>query len=128
MEPTHTDLPRRRGPSPVTSSGFADAEPDALLHAVGRGDMSALRALYDTTAPAVFGLLRQVLRVQAAAERATEQVYLRLWRDAPLFDPETGCARSVLLSAVRTELVHRLREAGREHAPQGRVTGRPRGG
>ncbi|MHA6622449.1 GAF domain-containing protein [Pseudonocardia sp. DLS-67] len=78
---------------------------DGLLLAAGRGDLRALAAFYDQTVPVVFGLLSGVLGEAAWAERATERVYLQLWRTAPQFDPTEGSAFSLLLRTARRELI-----------------------
>lgn len=80
-----TAAPPRRHP-PLTGAAPADPAPDnaapdnaaveALLCAAGRGDVCALGAFYDQTAPTVFGLLRGVLGDQALAQEATRRVYL----------------------------------------------------
>ncbi len=82
-----------------------DCAVDGLLSAAGHGDLKALAAFLDQTAPAVFGLLRGVLGEHAAAEEATERVYLHLWHVAPRFDPHRGCAWSLLLRTARRELI-----------------------
>lgn len=97
---------------------------DALLVAAGHGDLPAFATFYDQTAAAVFGLLRGVLGESVGAERATERVYLQLWRTAPRFDPSRRSAYALLLSTARRELVARVRDAvaQKEQAP-GDATG-----
>ena len=97
--------PRRR------RRGRVDAAPslehtDALLVAAGRGDLNAFAAFYDRTAQVVFGMLHGVLGHPARAERATEDVYLQLWRAAPEFDP-VGCSAWAMLMVTtrRTAVV-----------------------
>ena len=85
-----------------------DTVADALLRAAGRGDVRALGAFYDRTAPTVYGLLRSILREQAPTERAIEQIYLHLWRYAPRFDPDLGSARSLLLRAAHHEVIQHM--------------------
>lgn len=93
-----------RGP-PLGPLVPSNAVLDELLAAAGQGDVGALGALYDGTAPVVFGLLRCMLGSATRAERATERVYLRLWRTSPQFDPDSTSALSLLLSHARRELV-----------------------
>lgn len=83
---------------------------DELLVAAGRGDLGALAAFYDRTAPAVFGLLRAMLGAAPLAESAAERVYLQVWRTAPRFDPAGESAYALLLGAARRELVGRVRD------------------
>lgn len=81
---------------------------DSLLSAAGRGDVAALAAFYDRTAPIVFGLIRGVLGDAVIAERATERVYLRMWRSAPVFDARARSAHAALLLAARREVAAHL--------------------
>lgn len=83
---------------------------DDLLVAAGRGDLDAYAAFYDQTAPVIFGLLRGGLGECDGAERATERVYLRLWRTAARFDPTGRSAYALLLCTARRELIGRLRD------------------
>lgn len=95
-----------------------EIEVAALFAAAGRGDLCALGALYDRTAPLVFGLLRGVLGAESA-DQATERVYLRIWHDAPGFDPERDSACTLLLSAARRELVRPVHDAVAERPERG---------
>lgn len=81
---------------------------DALLAAAGRGDHGALAEFYDVTASTVFGFFVGLLGHGETAERATEDVYLRMWRLAPTFDADGGSAFSLLMRTARRELVGRL--------------------
>jgi len=83
---------------------------DALLIAAGRGDLDAFATFYDRTAPVVFGLLRGVLGQPARAARATQRVYLQLWRDAPVFDATGPSAYATLLRTARREIAGRQSE------------------
>lgn len=97
-------MPQRSHPfsTPLPSS----ADLGRLLRAMADGDLDALRALYDGTAPLVFGILYPASNSSAHAEQAAERVYLGLWRSAPLWSRhDTSCALSMLLAAVRRELV-----------------------
>lgn len=83
---------------------------DDLLVAAGRGDLHALAAFYDTTAPVVFGLLQGVLGDRIRAEQATRRVYLQLWISAASFEPSQRSAHSLLLRTARRELIGRIHE------------------
>ena len=100
--------------SPVGPAG-ADSSlehTDALLVAAGRGDLNAFSAFYDRTAQVVFGMLHGVLGHPARAERATEDVYLQLWRAAPAFDPVGGSAWATLMVMVRRTAVRAALQSG----------------
>ncbi len=82
---------------------------DRLLRAAGRGDQSAFGALFDRTAPVVFGYLHRALPDSVEAGRATENVYVRLWRTAPCLAVAAGSAHIQLEILIRAELIRRRR-------------------
>ena len=77
---------------------------DALLVAAGHGDLDAFAAFYDRTSPTVFWLLCRAMGRSARAERVTQDVYLKLWRDAPSFAATGRSAWSAVMSEVHRAL------------------------
>lgn len=65
-------------------------QPEALLRGMADGDMDAFRRLYDQTAPRLFAIALRILRDSAAAEDATQEAYLRIWRKASRYEPGRG--------------------------------------
>ncbi|WP_344240300.1 ECF RNA polymerase sigma factor SigK [Kribbella hippodromi] len=80
-----------------------------LLTRTAAGDTAAFSALYDRIAPAVFGLVRRVLRNPAQSEEVTQEVMLDVWRTATRFDPERGSAHSWILTIAHRRAVDRVR-------------------
>ena len=81
----------------------------AMLLAPGAPDLHAIAAFYDLTAPVVFGMLHGASGRSAPAERATEDVYLQLWLDAPTFDATVRSAWATVMAEahrVLARLVH----------------------
>lgn len=66
--------------------------------------MGAFAAFYDRTAPMIFGLARSGSADLGAATDVAERAYLRLWREAPHFVPDSQCAVGTLLAVLRREL------------------------
>ncbi len=62
------------------------ARDEQLIEAVTLGDRYAFEMLYNHYAPAVFGLALKMLKDQAAAEEAVQEVFWRVWRRAGSFD------------------------------------------
>jgi RNA polymerase sigma-70 factor (ECF subfamily) len=92
-----------------------DEREDRLVALIGRmaaGDESALVALYDGTAPQVFGLALRILGDRSAAEEVTGDAYLQAWRQATRFDRSRGTPFAWLLTIVRTRAIDRRRSAG----------------
>ncbi|MCD2441794.1 sigma-70 family RNA polymerase sigma factor [Agromyces sp. SYSU K20354] len=89
--------------------------PDELLARVGAGDREAFAALYDVTAPRVFGLVRRLVVDPAQAEEVTQDVYLEIWQTAPRFDPARGSALAWMFTLAHRRAVDRIRAAQAAH-------------
>lgn len=89
---------------------------DALNAAMVAGDPSALGALYDRHAHTVFALLLRILRDHTAAEDLLQEVFLRAWQQADLFDETRGTMRCWLYSMAHNLALNELRR--RRRRPQ----------
>ena len=67
--------------SPMTALS-PDAELMALIDRVGQRDETALRLLYDRTAPKLFGLALRVVRQREWAEDVVQEAFMTIWRIA----------------------------------------------
>jgi RNA polymerase sigma-70 factor (ECF subfamily) len=85
------------------------ADPEALLALAAAGDHGAFAALYDELAPAVFGVVRRVLRDPAQAEEVTQEVFLEVWRQAARFDPTRASVRTWAVMIAHRRAVDRVR-------------------
>jgi RNA polymerase sigma-70 factor (ECF subfamily) len=107
----------REAPGPG-SAKRADADLDALLTLVARGDQGAFEALYERLARPAYGLIRKVLRDPAQSEEVVQEVLLEVWRTASRFDPARGGAATWVLTIAHRRAVDRVRSetaaAGRE--------------
>ena len=72
-----------------------DDSDEALMGRVARGDERAFRELSRRHVPAMLGLARRILGNAADAEDVAQEAMLRLWRQAPRWQP---------LAALRTWL------------------------
>jgi len=87
------------------------------LRRVADGDQRAFARLYDELAPAVYGVVRRVLRDPAQAEEVTQEVFVEIWRQAARFDADRGrvstwacvIAHRRAVDRVRAEQAHRDR-------------------
>lgn len=82
------------------------------IHAMARGDESALASLYDATHRAVFGLAQRLLSDAASAEEVVHDVYLQAWRTAERFDRRRGTPKAWLMVMTRSRSLDRLRSSG----------------
>lgn len=86
------------------------SEPEHLLaQRLAEGDEAALREVYRTYSPAVYGLALRVLANEGLAEDVTQEVFVRLWERPERFDPARGSLRSYLLSMTHSRAVERVR-------------------
>jgi len=65
------------------SRGDPESRAEELLAQVAGRDVEALASLYDQFAPSLLGILVRMLSSKLEAESALEEVFLRLWREAP---------------------------------------------
>lgn len=72
-----------------------------LLRRVALGAEQALRDLWARYGRAVFGVCHVELRDVGAAEDATQETFLKIWRRADQFDPRRGTAPAWILTVAR---------------------------
>lgn len=89
---------------------------DALNAAMVAGETSALGALYDRHAHILFALLLRILRDHTAAEDLLQEVFLRAWQQAHLYDETRGTMRCWLYSMAHNLALNELRR--RRRRPQ----------
>jgi RNA polymerase sigma-70 factor (ECF subfamily) len=89
---------------------------ETLIAAVAGGDEEALGMLYDRYAKAVFSLAARITREQGLAEEITQEVFLRLWRNAATYTAGRGRFASWLLGVTHHLSVDQLRR--RQARPQ----------
>lgn len=112
---TNAMPPSRRAESP------SDSE---LMTRVVSGDERALSELYDRHAPLVFNLARAVTGGEEDAEEVTEDVFVRLWTGADVFDPDRGSLRSWLATMARSRALDLVRARQRRHRAHERAAAR----
>ena len=98
----------------ATTASRHDSEPAELLGAIARGDEAALSRLYRLTASRLYGICLHMLRNEAEAEDALQEVYVTVWRKAGLFDAAKASGQTWLGVLARNKAVDRLR---RRHLP-----------
>jgi RNA polymerase sigma factor (sigma-70 family) len=88
----------------------ANADLARLIRAVAESDRTALRALYDATAPKLLGIILRILQDRSAAEDALQEVFVRIWQRAGTFDPQAAPALVWLGAIARHKAIDRLRQ------------------
>lgn len=93
---------------------WGDATDEDVLAGVGRGDETALGALYDRYGRRAHGLAYRVLGERGAAEEAVQEAFMSIWRRADSFAPGRGSAERWILTIAHNRAIDRLRaRAGR---------------
>jgi RNA polymerase sigma-70 factor (ECF subfamily) len=94
---------------------MAGSEPEdaLLLKRTAAGDSDALLALHKRYANLVYSMAWRVLQDVGLAEEVTQDVFLKLWRQAQRYDPDRGRFSAWLLSVTRFAAIDRLRREGR---------------
>lgn len=87
-----------------------------LMARLSSGDQSAIGDLYDHYGRQVFALACRMLADPAAAEDVTQEVFVKMWRNAARFDPDRGRVGSWILHIAYTTAVDHTR-ARRRTAP-----------
>lgn len=81
----------------------------ALVEAIGRGDQTALHALYERIHRPVFTLIARLTRNRETAEEVTVDVFHDVWRRASAYAPANGTVVGWIMNQARSRAIDRLR-------------------
>jgi RNA polymerase sigma-70 factor, ECF subfamily len=109
---TASDRPEYGNPARHAAGPGADLA--AAIGLVARGDAAAFEAVYEQVAPAVFGVVRRVIRDPAQSEEVTQDVLLEVWRNASKFDAGRGSAIAWVMTLAHRRAVDRVRSVQKE--------------
>ncbi|MEC3861925.1 sigma-70 family RNA polymerase sigma factor [Mesobacterium sp. TK19101] len=84
-------------------------EIEALIAQVALGDRSAFRDLYQRTSAKLFGVCLRVLNDRAEAEEALQEVFLRVWDKAGMYQVNGLSPMTWLITIARNLSVDRRR-------------------
>jgi RNA polymerase sigma-70 factor, ECF subfamily len=80
-----------------------------LMRGVVRRDRAAFAALYDRTAPQLFGIAMRILRQREEAEDVLQETFVAVWDRAASFDPGRGSVMTWLVTVLRHRAIDRRR-------------------
>lgn len=90
-----------------------NATTDDLIAAAAQGDRAAFRALYERTAPKLFGLCIRICHDRSLAEDAVQDAFVDIWRKAAEFDPARGRGGAWIAVIARNRAIDTVRRRGR---------------
>lgn len=76
-------------------------------------DAAAFQELYDTHSDLVFSVAMKILADPAAAQDVMQEVFLRIWNAAALYDPALGRVVSWIVTITRHQSLNRIRSEQR---------------
>jgi len=82
--------------SPLRQLGQRFLSDEALAENLQSGDADALTVLFKRHGPRLLGVARRILRNDAEAEDAVQQIFLDVFRSIQQFDPEKGAFKTWL--------------------------------
>jgi RNA polymerase sigma-70 factor (ECF subfamily) len=80
-----------------------------LLQRIAARDTAALADLYDRHSRLLFGFILRIVRNRAEAEEILQEVFVRVWTRAELYDPRLGRPTPWLVRLARNCAIDRLR-------------------
>jgi RNA polymerase sigma factor (sigma-70 family) len=95
----------------------SDAALMALIDRVGQRDEAALRLLYDSASPRLYGLALRVLRQREWAEDALQEAFVTIWRVAGDYRSTLSPPMAWMGLIVRSRSLDLLRRQTADRAP-----------
>jgi RNA polymerase sigma factor (sigma-70 family) len=99
--------------------GSAASSLQELLEQTSRGNHAAFRALYEATAPKLFGVVLRITQNRPMAEEVLQETYVKIWQKADRFSPEAGQPMAWLCAIARNRAIDRIRSERVERSRAG---------
>ena len=90
------------------NDGAGPPDPELMRRVAGR-DGDALAMLYDRYAPRVYGLCLRILTESQLAEDILQEVFVRVWERASLFEQSRGSVAAWVMGITRNSCIDQLR-------------------
>ena len=88
---------------------YARLADEELMQAVQGGDAMAFETIYDRHGGAAFSLAYRIVGTRSAAEDATQDAFLAIWRSRVRYQRDRGSVRSWILGIVHNRTIDALR-------------------
>lgn len=99
-----TTQPTKRGGSSVDNERLTE-----LLAQCEQGDEIAFERLYELCSPQLYGVLMRILTIEAVAEEALQESFVKIWHKADTYAPDSGQAMAWMCSIARHQGLDLLR-------------------
>ncbi|MAZ82797.1 MAG: RNA polymerase subunit sigma [Hoeflea sp.] len=87
----------------------SDDELGQMISRIAMGDRAAFSSLYQKTSPKLFGVCLRILRQQAQAEDALQEIYVKIWRRAASFAAGKAAPMAWLVTIARNHCIDVIR-------------------
>ena len=88
---------------------YQELDDHQLIYRVAKVDKEALEALYTRYASSVYSLAMFMLRQEALAEEATQDIFLNIWLKASSYKSDRGEPRAWIMSVAHHKIVDVIR-------------------
>ncbi len=95
---------------------YRNLEDQELIYRTAAGEKDALEVIYTRYSSSVYSLARYMLRIEAIAEEATQEVFLNLWLKAASYNPSRGEPRAWIMSIAHHKIIDVIRSRRRATA------------
>ena len=113
-----TEPPKRK------SNNAANERLTELLANCERGSELAFEELYRLCSAQLFGVLVRILRIEAVAEEALQDTFIKIWQKAGSYVPSAGSPMAWMCSIARHQALDMLRQRrSRENLERSDMTG-----
>ncbi|MDQ2897436.1 MAG: sigma-70 family RNA polymerase sigma factor [Actinomycetota bacterium] len=103
----------------MNQARLANLEDHDLVRQAADGDVQAFEAIYDRYSSQAFGVALRVTGCRRAAEEATQDAFVGVWRAARTYDMSRGTLKAWILSMVRNRSIDSLRRTARHNRDLG---------
>lgn len=92
---------------------YQELDDHQLMHRVAMVEKEALEALYDRYASSVYSLAMFMLKQEALAQEATQDIFLNIWLKASTYKPDRGEPRAWIMSVAHHKIIDSIRSRRR---------------
>ncbi|UGU15133.1 sigma-70 family RNA polymerase sigma factor [Sinomicrobium kalidii] len=82
---------------------------DQLIVQLQSGNEKAFERIYQLYSRSLYGIVFSIIRNEAISEEILQDVFLKIWHEAPAYDPEKGRFFTWILNIARNAAIDRLR-------------------